>query len=89
MPTAETETGKTMASHLPERPMEEPRTKAAQVVSAKEPKRSEPMPATSPTLSAVVLGDAVRHLSDEVGADVDGLGVDAAAGAAGHSQQHE
>ena len=50
---------------------------------------------TSPTLpdgggvAWVVLGDAVHHLSDEVGADVGGLGADAAADAAKHSQQYK
>merc|ERR1719261_1247582 len=33
-----------------------PMTKAAHVASAKEPNRSEPIPATSPTLSAIVAG---------------------------------
>ena len=52
--------------------------------------RSAPRPAQSPTLSptrsaidarvaGIVLGDALLDLADEVGADVGGLGVDAAA----------
>jgi hypothetical protein len=60
IPTAETATGKTMASHPPDKPMEDPRTSAAQVDSAKDPNKSDPIPATSPTLSptlsAIVAG---------------------------------
>ena len=51
IPTALTTTGKTMASQPPEIPMLLPMTKAAQVDSAKEPNKSLPIPATSPTLS--------------------------------------
>ena len=97
MPTAETETGKTMASHPPERPMEEPRTRAAQVASANEGAEEVGAHACEVAhvvahvvrdgggVAWVVLRDAVHHLSDKVGADVGGLGVDAAADAAEHS----
>ena len=49
IPTADTQTGKRRASHSVM--LELPMTRAAQVASAKLPKRSLPIPATSPTLS--------------------------------------
>ena len=51
IPTEETMIGKIIASHPPVRPIELPITRAAHVDSANEPKRSAPIPATSPTLS--------------------------------------
>ena len=60
IPTLDTTTGKTKASQPPETPIPVPITRAAQVDSAKLPKRSDPIPATSPTLSptlsAIVAG---------------------------------
>jgi hypothetical protein len=60
IPTADKISGKHIASHPPDTPMELPITRAAHVASAKDPKRSDPIPATSPTLSptlsAIVAG---------------------------------
>ena len=51
IPTADTQTGNTIASHPALTPILLPITRAAQVLSANDPKRSDPIPATSPTLS--------------------------------------
>lgn len=51
MPTAETTMGKTMASQPLETPMLLPITNAAQVDSAKEPNKSEPIPVDHNQLS--------------------------------------
>ena len=67
-----------------------PRIIAPMFSAAVDSKRSAPRPAQSPTLSptrsaidgrvaGIVLGDARLDLADEVGSDVGGLGVDAAA----------
>ena len=67
-------------------------TRAAHEASAKEPKRSEPIPATSPTLSptlsamvaGIVLGNTRNDLAGKIGANIGGLGVDSASDAAEH-----
>src|SRR3954469_13944452 len=74
-----------------------PRIRAATRVTAYDSKRSAAMPAQSPTLSPtlsaivagfrVILGDALLDLADQVGADVGGLGEDAAADPHEHGEQ--